>query len=1403
MTTVSPVPFLRTRNRRRTSAALMVFGVVAAVSGCRCEVPFQQLKAGVKMVEPSGKDTEFERNLDFGGVRLTSTVGKPIQLHNNTRVPANVTVQIDTTTVDTYCLQLGSGKPCMATGVVSEPMQLSAGADFMWTLRYRPTVVGADTATITVKTTAASTPQYIVHVTGAGAQSKIDVCSTDTAGAEICASTSPDGQLVVDMGKVAPGVAANKPLIVKDVAGLALQVSSIAPTLNTSPEFTVGPNHGPFSVDPNKSAAYQVTFIPLYGGPHEGIIEIASDDPGNPSVLVKIRGLGDAAALCFNPAPPAPVEFGDVNVGTTAHQSLKVISCGTQPAHILSMTLDTGMDSQHRPAAVFGSTNLTTGEQTLAAGDVLDLDMTYLPTALDEHVGHVLISFQTDQGTTRGSIVLHGTGVGCALVAPPSVSFGAVSVGGMGSRSVAVTNTGTSPCTVTGATTSGAPFDVPSAPPNPTTIDPGETYPITVTFSPTSLGAATGVLSIASNALGGGLTVNLSGNGQNPPPCDLQAAPSSVQFTGVSQGQTSTQNVTLTNYGTSDCDIIQLKVTPGAGTGTTDFAASIPGTMAPAPTTVPVGGHVTMKTTFTPSGVAAESATADILYCDVNDSNCNPVLCGFLGQCSGFPHLTVPLSGGALPPKLCVMPDSLDFGAVAAGQSKDLSFTISSCGQGSLTLRGVKFESGSSRKFSIPSNVPAPLVMAPGATRQVVVHYAPTSTTGDFGQVALLSNDPTDPKVLVPLKGNVTSVCAKQLACTPDIIVFPTMETGRTASLSMVCTNVGSQDVTVTGVGFTAQSSGAFNGSVGATPSSVPAGGTIRVQVDYTPTVAGTDTGTVTVTSDACQPATVDLQGTGRVPNYPPCLPPQNFNPVVKWNWTGAGAVQPTNNNVAMSPIVVNLTDDNGDGRVDVNDIPEVVFTSCAPDKCAKLNIMDQSMSDISGEGMLRAIHGNDGSPYFDITAAALKLGAVTQIAAGDLDGDNLPEIVAVKHTFHPGTTMMGFGGKYSDGTLLVFDRKGVLEFETDHWTGDLNAGEFGSAPAIADLDGDGHPEIVFERTVFHYDGTKWFDMDRSGNWGHGAFPTLADVDGDGKAEIISGAFVYKAGGQLLWKAGGNNGATCDPTSLTACISIANGGSSGQCDPVTKKCMLFSGPTMVLDVNGDGTPEVILRDGTTSLRVLNGVTGQEMAKATWPTPAPCSMDDDGGACPAAMSAADLDGDGGADMIVPSGDFIYVYKYNGTSTLQQMWKKPIDDHCGQCGASGSAAFDFSGDGKYDVVYHDIAHMWVFRGTNGDELYDQPRSSATIFETPVVADVDNDGHADLLMTNEGGFIGSSLAGVRALSNQGNTWPATRRIWSDHAYHITEITDDGTIPRIEPSPTRANNSWRAQAPLCTPQH
>ena len=96
-----------------------------------------------------------------------------------------------------------------------------------------------------------------------------------------------------------------------------------------------------------------------------------------------------------------------------------------------------------------------------------------------------------------------------------------------------------------------------------------------------------------------------------------------------------------------------------------------------------------------------------------------------------------------------------------------------------------------------------------------------------------------------------------------------------------------------------------------------------------------------------------------------------------------------------MTPIVVNLTDDNADGQITLADTPDVVFISTTD----------------NGNGVLRAVSGKDGTPIWDLTDGPRRVQPFHPIAAADLDGDGIVEIVA------PGVQSIANPG----GRLLIF----------------------------------------------------------------------------------------------------------------------------------------------------------------------------------------------------------------------------------------------------------------------------------------------------------------------------------------------------------------------------------------------
>ncbi|MCS6899908.1 MAG: VCBS repeat-containing protein, partial [Polyangiaceae bacterium] len=154
-----------------------------------------------------------------------------------------------------------------------------------------------------------------------------------------------------------------------------------------------------------------------------------------------------------------------------------------------------------------------------------------------------------------------------------------------------------------------------------------------------------------------------------------------------------------------------------------------------------------------------------------------------------------------------------------------------------------------------------------------------------------------------------------------------------------------------------------------------------------------------------------------------------DFTPELKYAW-GGQVVPPTATDVMMTPIVVQLDDDDCDGKVTERDIPEIVFTTFASGAYTQAGTL-HAISIVNGQIVEK----------WSVPGA---FHAGKHIAGGDLDGLPGSEIV--------GCTTAGTVQAYrSDGTLL--------------WTSTLvGCGQ----PALADMDGDGKPEVVVEGGILH-----------------------------------------------------------------------------------------------------------------------------------------------------------------------------------------------------------------------------------------------------------------------------------------------------------------------------------------------
>jgi RHS repeat-associated protein len=102
---------------------------------------------------------------------------------------------------------------------------------------------------------------------------------------------------------------------------------------------------------------------------------------------------------------------------------------------------------------------------------------------------------------------------------------------------------------------------------------------------------------------------------------------------------------------------------------------------------------------------------------------------------------------GAVAPVLALSAQTLDFGTVAVGNSRQLTLTLLNQGTAALTVSGITASAPFSVAFSGPATI------QPGRALQVVVTFTPTDGVTSSANLSITSNDPATPLQLVALTG--------------------------------------------------------------------------------------------------------------------------------------------------------------------------------------------------------------------------------------------------------------------------------------------------------------------------------------------------------------------------------------------------------------------------------------------------------------------------------------------------------------------------------------------------------------------------------------------------------------------------------------------------------------------------
>lgn len=474
------------------------------------------------------------------------------------------------------------------------------------------------------------------------------------------------------------------------------------------------------------------------------------------------------------------------------------------------------------------------------------------------------------------------------------------------------------------------------------------------------------------------------------------------------------------------------------------------------------------------------------------------------------------------------------------------------------------------------------------------------------------------------------------------------------------------------------------------------------------------------------------------------------------WRWSGL-ASNPNINSLAQVPSVTQLSDDNADGVINEYDVPDIVFVAGLKNSIAP------------AQSALVAISGDGGRELWSNTSINLSL--FSSVATGDIDNDGVAEIVAVT--------------RYRE-EIVAFENTGDVK-----WRVPVNGpgvpipfipppSHVYDAPIIVNLEGDNEAEVVLGRIAFRgLNGVRLWEgeFDAGGDGGkppqsqvvaaNGIGSVAADVDRDGKMEVIAGRTLYNFDGTTRWH-------------------LADISAGFYVDAVGNR-LSNSGYVAVGNFDADPTAEIVLTTGREMYLIDHSgviIWGPKFSpdNSTMGAPAIADIDRDG--LPEIFVSSKASGVGEHEQ-----GRLSVFESDGTL------KRTVEINDVSGGVT-PVVFDFQNDGNFEIVHSDEKFFRIFGAESDEPLYRAQHTSLTVGEYPVVADIDGDKQADIIVVGtESVSQPFPTPGIRVFKPNNGSWADAGSVWGSHAFHIDDIAEDSTIPLLETPSWLTHNTYRVQ--------
>lgn len=361
----------------------------------------------------------------------------------------------------------------------------------------------------------------------------------------------------------------------------------------------------------------------------------------------------------------------------------------------------------------------------------------------------------------------------------------------------------------------------------------------------------------------------------------------------------------------------------------------------------------------------------------------------------------------------------------------------------------------------------------------------------------------------------------------------------------------------------------------------------------------------------------------------------------------------------------------------------------------------------------------------------------VYSVAVGDLNGDGHPDLVVANLCGNyscysypwepPGIGQMG---------VLIGNGDGTFQPTIAYISGGYDS----YSVAIADVNGDGHPDLVVANLCENTDcnngsvsvllgnGDGTFQAPLSFSSGENAWAVaVADVNGDGKPDLVVGTCSF--GSEF-----------CNVGSVG--VLLGNGDGTFQTVATYRSGGSYSASVVIGDLNGDGFPDLVVINGGVGVLLNNG-DGTFRAAVTYGS---------GAFGPESVAIADVNGDRTPDLLVANcgGDSVAcgsgtvgVLLGNGDGTF----RPPVGYSSGAFAGMAIAVGDVNGDGHPDLAVAGGSgpngKVGVLLG-NDDGTFRVPitYSFGNVPDSIAIADLNGDGRPDLVVGDWGDFSVDAL-------------------------------------------------------------